>query len=224
MKQTAMERFAGWGEIACDLVLLNLLWLACCLPVVTVGASTTAMHYCVRKMVSGEPYGVWRSFWSSFRANWKQATGIWLLLLACGLICGADIAVGPRFDGWMGTACQIVGVLGLIVLLCALMLVFPLLARYTQGTLSLLKSAVVLSFTNPHVVLAGYAAAALFPALALLNARLLIIATPGWLLLGGGLTALVVQLLLRPVYARLEKPASADKPNPDGSDTETERP
>ena len=29
-----------------DMIVLNLLWLVCSIPVVTIGASTTALYYC----------------------------------------------------------------------------------------------------------------------------------------------------------------------------------
>ena len=35
-----------------DLMILNLVTLICCLPVVTIGASLTAMHYVLLKMVN----------------------------------------------------------------------------------------------------------------------------------------------------------------------------
>lgn len=34
-----------------DLILLNLVVLACCLPVITIGAAMTGMHYVLLKMV-----------------------------------------------------------------------------------------------------------------------------------------------------------------------------
>lgn len=73
---------------------------------------------------------------------------------------------------------------------------------YVHGTDK--ENALLLSLSNPHVVLMGLAAAALFPVLGALNVYLRIIATPGWVLLGGGLPVLVQQLLMRKVYARLE--------------------
>ena len=85
-----------------------------------------------------------------------------------------------------------------------LTLVFPILTRYRLPLKTVLKNALLLSLANPQIVLAGLAAAALFPALGWLSINLLIIAVPGELLLGAGLPVLIQQLLLRKVYARLE--------------------
>lgn len=103
-----------------------------------------------------------------------------------------------------GIICQLLGVLGLIIGAFTLTFVFPVLTRYRLPLITVLKNALLLSIANPQIVLAGLAAAALFPALGWLSINLMIIAVPGELLLGAGLPALVQQLLLRKVYARLE--------------------
>ena len=55
-----------WVQIGCDLVLLNILWLVCCLPIVTIGASTAALYTVARKMAACEHYTVWSGFWLFF--------------------------------------------------------------------------------------------------------------------------------------------------------------
>lgn len=74
-----------------DLMLLNLLWIICSIPVFTIGASTTAVYYVTLKLVRDEDGYTFRSFFRSFRENFKQATVIWLLLLGTGLILLIDI-------------------------------------------------------------------------------------------------------------------------------------
>ena len=37
-----------------DLMILNMLTVLCCVPIVTAGASFTAMHYVLQKLVRGE--------------------------------------------------------------------------------------------------------------------------------------------------------------------------
>lgn len=220
MEQTRMEKFSYWADVGCDLVLLNLLWLLGCLPIVTIGASTTAMHYVVRKMAVGEPYTVWGSFWSSFRTNWKQATVLLLVMTALIGVFAADFYIGTQTQGALDTACQVIGVLGLVIAACIVTMAFPLLARYTQRVPEVLKSALLLGLTNPHIPLAGWAAALVFPALVLLNDHLIIIAPPAWLLIGTTLAALVIQLLLRPVYAKLETSIPREEENNGNSETE----
>lgn len=218
----APERTMGeWAQVFCDLVLLNLLWLVCCLPVVTIGASTAALHTVARKMAAGEHYTVWSGFWQGFRENWKQGTAVVLLFGVVVLLCWADVTIGMNNPGGLGIACQIVGALGMIASIFTLSLTFPVLTRYRLPLRAVLKNALVLSLANPHIVLADLAAAALFPVLGALNIYLRIIATPLWLLLGGGLPVLAQQLLMRKVYARLEAGKTMEESNHGDSEAET---
>ena len=45
------NKFFTFMGKAADLILLNIIFLICCLPVVTIGASVTAMYYVTLKMV-----------------------------------------------------------------------------------------------------------------------------------------------------------------------------
>lgn len=73
-----------------DLILLNILWCICSIPVFTIGASTTAVYYVTLKLVRDEEDSTIRSFFRSFKDNFRQATAIWLLLLAAGAVLCVD--------------------------------------------------------------------------------------------------------------------------------------
>lgn len=69
---------------------LNVLWFICCLPIVTVGASTTALFYVTLKIAKVEEGNITKSFFRAFRQNFKKATIIWLILLTLGIILALD--------------------------------------------------------------------------------------------------------------------------------------
>ena len=102
------RRTAGeWVQTICDLILLNILWLICSLPIITIGASTAALHSVVRKMAACEYYTVWSGFWHGFHENWKQGTAAALIL---GLVLGIswfDFTRGLRSPGLTGIFCQL---------------------------------------------------------------------------------------------------------------------
>ena len=123
-----------------DLVLLNLLWLICCIPVFTAGAATTAVYYVTLKLVRDEDDSTIRSFFHSFIQNFKQATAIWLLILLIGGLFAFDlwfILGGAASAGIFMTLPSVVktvmtAVLGGMTLLFLFMVtyVFPLQARF----------------------------------------------------------------------------------------------
>ena len=67
-----------------DLMILNILWVICSIPIFTMGASTTAVYYVTMKLVRGDDGYTLRNYFKSFKENFKQATVIWLLMLYPG--------------------------------------------------------------------------------------------------------------------------------------------
>ena len=57
---------------ATDIVALNVLFLLCCVPVVTIGASAAALYSMTLKMVRNEEPSIWKGFFKAFREDLKQ--------------------------------------------------------------------------------------------------------------------------------------------------------
>lgn len=119
----------GLSKIA-DIVWLNVLTLVCCIPIITVGAALTAQHYVVLKMVRDEEGYITRSFFKSFKLNFKQATCIWLIFLVFIMMFLGDIYIFlfsaiefPRF------ILIVVFAMALIVALVGVY-VFPVLSKF----------------------------------------------------------------------------------------------
>ena len=127
---------------------LNLLWFLCSLPIVTIGASTTALYYASLKLVREEDSSLTRQFFRSFRENFRQATVLWLILLGVGLFLGADgyilyhlrlSAAGPLAVMW--TLILAVVIAASVVYVIVLLYVFPLLASVCNTNRAMLKNA-----------------------------------------------------------------------------------
>ncbi len=125
---------------------LNILWFICCLPVFTVGASTTALFYVSLKVAKDEEDRLTKAFFHSFKENFRQSTIIWLVLLSMGVLLGVDgyVFYHMRFDNVLWT----LGAAVFIVLLAAyaiiLMYIFPLLARFNNTIWAMFKNALMI--------------------------------------------------------------------------------
>ena len=73
-----------------DCAILSIIWLLFSIPVITFGASTSALYYTVNKVIRHNRSHVWREFWGSFKANFKQSTIVWLILLVFTYVLGVD--------------------------------------------------------------------------------------------------------------------------------------
>ena len=74
-----------------DMIILHLLWLLCCIPVVTIGPSTVAAHYVALKLVRDEGRSVPHMFFKSFQQNLRQGIPMGLIALAVGGMLGLDL-------------------------------------------------------------------------------------------------------------------------------------
>ena len=82
-----------------DLLVLNLLFLLTSIPLVTVGASLTALYTVVFRIGTPEEGSVVRAYFEAFKSNFKNSTVIWLILLAVFVICGVDLLVAANSEG-----------------------------------------------------------------------------------------------------------------------------
>lgn len=116
-----------------DLILLNILWLIFSIPIFTIGASTTAVYYVTLKLARDDDGYTIKSFFKSFKENFKQATAIWLVLLAIGAILGVDLYFFARLytgSGTLKTVMLTVFLAMTIVYAAVFMYIFPLQSRF----------------------------------------------------------------------------------------------
>lgn len=123
-------------------VYLNILWFICSLPVFTIGASTTALFYVTLKMAKDEEGNITASFLHSFKENFRQATKIWLILLAAGIVFALDgyIFYHMRFENMLWTIGTAIFLVALAAYGIILMYIFPLLARFDNTIFAMFKN------------------------------------------------------------------------------------
>lgn len=92
MKKLSVENpfFDFMGRLG-DIVLLNLLFLAFSLPVVTIGASFTALYQSLEEMAEGEFISAYRNFTTAFKKHVMTGMKVWLVLLATGGVLMFDL-------------------------------------------------------------------------------------------------------------------------------------
>lgn len=186
------------SELA-DLVILNLLWLLCCLPVVTIGASTAALYRCTLNMVYGKGSRRARAFFAAFWENFRPATLLWLLLLAMLALLLADAwlcwqqAIPYAFSYLVGP--------GLVIWAFVATYTFPLCAQFENSLGDTLKNAMVFSFSYPIRSL-GMVGLNLLPGILwYLSPTAFLPLAPCWILFAVAVTAYVNTLLLKKVFA-----------------------
>lgn len=200
----------GIGKIA-DFVILNLLWLVCSIPVITIGASTTALYTVTLKIVRNEEGYIARGFLKAFKENLKQSTAIWLIFLLADIILIVDLSAMRLLSGkiaaFLGVLLLIMGCL----LLSAMIYAFGLQARFVNTVKNTLKNAVILVFARlPYTVL--LLVVTIVPVMiTFLTAQTLMIGFTIWVFIGVALVACMQSWIMRKVFDQLEKPEKAEE-------------
>lgn len=124
-----------------DLMWLNILTLICCFPIVTVGASMTALHYMALKIARDEECYITRDFFKSFKANFKQGTIIWLIQLFIALVLVGDFYIIEKSGLEFSSKMQVLLMAVAIIVLYTSMFVYPVLAKFENTVLRTIKNA-----------------------------------------------------------------------------------
>ena len=74
-----------------DIIVANLLFLVCCIPIITIGPALTALYHCMLRTVKGNNNGTTKTFFRAFKENFRQSLIVWLGLLAVGFILFLNI-------------------------------------------------------------------------------------------------------------------------------------
>ena len=124
-----------------DVIVLNFLWLLCCIPIVTFGACTVAVFSVTLKMADETEGYVGRQFFKAFKVNLKQGIPLGLLALFCAYVVYLDFELFRAIeDGPM--IFLIFGILAIGVFGAAFLYAFALSARYENTLLNTLKNSV----------------------------------------------------------------------------------
>ena len=189
----AMSRIA-------DLLLLNLFFLLTCVPIVTIGAASTAMYTVCFRFGSEREAGVVRSYFRAFRENFRQATVLWLVILLCGATAGFNACLFYSMSGVLHYAFVLFAILFVLVLLVGAY-AFPLLSQFDNDNRSTLKNALIFSLGYlPRSIL--IAALNVFPfALMVLDFYTFLQTAFLWAALYFSAAAYMNSLLLKKVFA-----------------------
>lgn len=127
--------------------LLNLLFVICCIPIVTIGASTTALIYACIKLQRNEGSAV-HNFFQSFKQNFVQSTIIWIGYLVVGILLLICFTTWRNIDGVMGNTVLGVACIVLIPYVLTISYVFGIQSRFVNPIKKTLRYSFTMSIIN----------------------------------------------------------------------------
>ena len=133
------------GEFT-DFMVLNILFVICCIPIFTIGAAYSARFYIGMKLVTNTDEGIIKPFFKSFVSNLKQTLPINIVAVLLIVFFAFDF----HFIYVLQMSTTFYYVIGaiLVLILMTLWFTFALIARYEMETRAVLKSAFLLTISH----------------------------------------------------------------------------
>lgn len=180
-----------------DLMVLSIIWWISCIPIVTIGAATTALYDTSMTLTKKDikPFKYYRQ---SFRRFWKPSTICWIIYFVIGIAVAGDfIAFNYNWPQYLTIVRVITGFL-VITLAFSLMLVFPVISTFEGNIREYMFNAFVLSFMYAPLTLLMILIIGAVVYIALKAFSLLFIV----LLLGPGVAAFINAYILRFIFRK----------------------
>lgn len=123
-----------------DLMILNILFLAGCLGIITIGPSLSAMYTVLLKMVRNKSGYTSREYWRAFRENFRQAAILWGISMVLGIVLYFDIMISDMVDGSAGQGMKIVFLFFAMVYFSVLSYLFAVQSRFANTIWNTVKN------------------------------------------------------------------------------------
>lgn len=134
-------------ELIYETCMLNILWIIGCIPIVTIGASTTALYSVYNSKISGKGYKIYSDFFKAYKKNIRQASILGTIITIMLCIGIYNMTRINSFKGdyvWL----QYVHIFIIFQILLISNYIFPLIDRTTMNITDIIVNAVVLAYKN----------------------------------------------------------------------------
>lgn len=128
-----------------DVIILSLLFIVTSIPVVTIGASLTAMYYQMFRLSENTEGNIVKGYFKSFAENFKKATPVWLICLLAGAFLAGDLYICIKMR--MPAATFFMAVISVLAVFYVMFItyLFPLLSRCIADTKKIVFMAFMMS-------------------------------------------------------------------------------
>lgn len=136
-----------------NLIIVNFLFIITSLPVITIGASITALYRITIAILAGDNPSVWKDYLKSFKDNFLKATVLFLLYAALTAFFAFEIYMVNNMMEEQYSWVQIPAVFFLVVIFSSFTYAFPLLAWFEESLKQILKNSILLAISNLPVTI-----------------------------------------------------------------------
>ncbi len=155
------SKFMRFFLFLSNITLLNLVWLICCLPIITAGAATAAQHYSVKQLLAEDTH-VFKNFKIGMKTYWKNSSILWIIFLVLAAIFVFDYKIISVNTLPAETVILVISVLAFITLFFTIIWSFPVIVNFTGTAKEIFFNAFMFSFMYAPFTLVTVVLMALF--------------------------------------------------------------
>jgi uncharacterized membrane protein YesL len=153
VKQRAFDYSSGsfyyYIEKIFDLAALSLLWIITCLPLITIGAATSAFYYTTVKVIRRDKGYLAREYFHSFKQNFKSGSILWIITATISFLLQLNVGIlYANSEGLIGLFFICFYTILAILIIGVMIYVFPILSRFTMKEGLYLKLALYITFRH----------------------------------------------------------------------------
>ena len=137
-----------------DIIIANLLFILCSIPLITIGPALTALYHCTLRSIKGNNPGTVKTFFRAFKESFRQSVLVWILFLVILAVLVLNIRFLLSQDS---SASQMLVYLSMAVTAFAVigfLYIFPVIAAFSNSLKNLLRNSYIFAFMHfPSTIL-----------------------------------------------------------------------
>lgn len=131
------------------LIALNVIYLLTCLPIVTVGAATSALYQVMIRYSDDESGRPLKDYFPAFGSNFVRATALWIALLVPFLLLIVGAVFWSGHPSVLAGAAMVLAILAAVYVFATFLYAMALTAVYENTFRQTLKNAALLPLAEP---------------------------------------------------------------------------
>lgn len=131
-----------------DFMMINMIYILCCVPIVTIGAARAALFTCGKLWAEKDDAGM-MTFLKAFFKNLKTATPVWLVMLAVGLFLAWDVFLLLNNTLPLEWALWVILVVVAFFYVVASSQLFQMVSHYNCSVKQYIKNALLVGIAHP---------------------------------------------------------------------------
>ncbi len=133
-----------------DCICLSLMYFVSCIPIITIGAASTALYYTAHKVLRHDRGYLFRDYLSAFRNNFKQVTPVWVAAGIIGGVAVADFYISSFYAKTVTyfSALSVIAFMGMAIWFAWVSYLFPYMARFENTRRQSMKNAILMAIAH----------------------------------------------------------------------------